>query len=821
MATRRGRVYAAEPDRPTETDSDTGIASVESHSQAVDEKLDLSTSSSSKDSTLKTRAKTDFWLIGHSSPSIAGARLPTNRQVMKVFLHLRHDTENMRSKITKEEIGYSVADEVSVFWQMARIKTKTRQNCMLAVVSLWREWDNLAKNKNRDSDPGGRRAAYVSNLDKLFDIGAPDAFDAIQKSRLLSDDKKKEDVEFYLDQRGERKASMLGHDKIFETKVEAQQLRQKRLKNFEEEEIKRVSEKTLWDITECEDVEKEHSESEMDTDTEYVPTVPSCADSAKQNRNEFITLCFPRKIMECEAITSAADRLKLSDNQTTMMVAAVIKAGKGDLNAFDISRQTTRRSRIANRQKIAEEVIDSIKENPPRFAALHWDGKLISDPLGVAGERLAVLVSGAPQYNEGKLLGIPTLADSTGQAQADASYDLLEVWDIVPSVVALVFDTTASNSGIKRGAAKLLESKIGKKLLYLACRHHILELSVGAVWKLLFGKVIGPDNKMFGAFKNAWNDIEKSLQHVETLRFENPWLLQIKKRVIGELTMLLEGDGAKSLPRDDYRECAENVLIILGQTPPRGVHFLKPGAIHQARWMACNLYASKMFMFAKQMQYDDDTVNKLTRINMFLCLFYVPLWLKASSGADAPILDLQLFCEMTEYRSIDEEVANTVLAKINNHRWYLTQEIVPFTLFSSSSMATTEIKKELAAKILATPVPESFRFGRPIFPDLSGNKHLADLIGAESHTLFGALNISNNWLKLPVEQWHTDADFCTAETFVRSVKVVNDAAERGVKLMTDFATCITRDPDQRAALLQAVERHRQLYPDSQKKALNI
>jgi len=43
--------------------------------------------------------------------------------------------------------------------------------------------------------------------------------------------------------------------------------------------------------------------------------------------------------------------------------------------------------------------------------------------------------------------------------------------------------------------------------------------------------------------------------------------------------------------------------------------------------------------------------------------------------------------------------------------------------------------------------------------------------------------------------------------FVNSVKVINDAAERGVKLNSDYTTLLTDNLVQRASLLQAVEVH--------------
>ena len=45
------------------------------------------------------------------------------------------------------------------------------------------------------------------------------------------------------------------------------------------------------------------------------------------------------------------------------------------------------------------------------------------------------------------------------------------------------------------------------------------------------------------------------------------------------------------------------------------------------------------------------------------------------------------------------------------------------------------------------------------------------------------------------------------------MKVVNNAAERGVKLNIDCAAIITDDVQQKHDLLQAIEAHREQFPD--------
>ena len=115
---------------------------------------------------------------------------------------------------------------------------------------------------------------------------------------------------------------------------------------------------------------------------------------------------FPKNIVADKGICAAADRLGLSDNQVTSLVVAVLRAGGADIMDFTISRCTTRRNRICNRLNIQEEIINTFHESCPDKCVIHWDGKSINNPLGSApdecSEYLAVLVTGVPDFEEGK-----------------------------------------------------------------------------------------------------------------------------------------------------------------------------------------------------------------------------------------------------------------------------------------------------------------------------------------------------------------------------------------------------------------------------------
>ena len=75
------------------------------------------------------------------------------------------------------------------------------------------------------------------------------------------------------------------------------------------------------------------------------------------------------------------------------------------------------------------------------------------------------------------------------------------------------FDTTALNTGRKNGACILTEAKLEKHLLYFACRHHILELVIGAVFLTLVGPSQGPDILLFKKFPCQWEAVDKTKFH--------------------------------------------------------------------------------------------------------------------------------------------------------------------------------------------------------------------------------------------------------------------------------------------------------------------
>ena len=194
---------------------------------------------------------------------------------------------------------------------------------------------------------------------------------------------------------------------------------------------------------------KSEDEEEFSSSTEECDSTDSSTVVMPEmsSRNEYVMLKAPRNLIDHKEVSATLDRLKLSDNASTMLIASFIKACGGDITEFSLSRSTIRRARVANRFQISHEIMTSFIEDLPQDIALHWDGKLTEDRFGSKYEALTVIVSGTLKFMDGKILGGQKLERATGKAQAEASFEMLELWQLEDKVRALVFDTTASDSG--------------------------------------------------------------------------------------------------------------------------------------------------------------------------------------------------------------------------------------------------------------------------------------------------------------------------------------------------------------------------------------
>ena len=203
-----------------------------------------------------------------------------------------------------------------------------------------------------------------------------------------------------------------------------------------------------------------------------------------------------------------------------------------------------------------------------------WHCKLIPDLIGKEKvDRLPLLVSSKRVF---QLLTVAKLPSRTRETQASAVFMAIEGWNITNSIRITYFDTTSPNTG--RISGVLQGQKLSKELLYFACRHHVMELIIGAVFQLCTGLTF------FFSLRNFKNNGASLTSMINESGMEGDTaglVADVKESTIEFCNNNLQENKA----RHGYKKFLELVRGFLGAIPKRGVRFMSPGAMHHARWV--------------------------------------------------------------------------------------------------------------------------------------------------------------------------------------------------------------------------------------------
>jgi len=91
--------------------------------------------------------------------------------------------------------------------------------------------------------------------------------------------------------------------------------------------------------------------------------------------------------------------------------------------------------------------------------------------------------------------------------------------------------------------------------------------------------------------------------------------------------------------------------------------------------------------------------------------------------------------------------------------------------------------------------------GIPQFPIVTLNTNPNHLIGSKSLTLFNPIGHKADWLKNPQSELLNDVEYVKAYDVLTNLKVVNDPAERAIKLITDYAVALTNNEAEKTMLI--------------------
>lgn len=746
-----------------------------------------------------TRSGSSIWLVGGTKEQFQTSKLPSRGDVLKVLFHY-HTDEKMS---LKDSIDKSVSLLLPI-WDMARIPTKARNHVVEHIRKLHGDWQGLKKRISRSSATNlSNQATFKDSLDDLFDIAHQDAMSII---------KIVEDRLFLQAQREKgRRGKMGGVDRALALKEQRAMKRMIAAENY----ALKVNSTTaaamptspvlLTVSSDDEDIHFDSSQS-TDNDLEAGPSTPKLPKLPKLRGT--VDVVTPE-------VSAALDRTNVSDRKAAHIFSAMASTGqlKQDVEELIISPSAIRRARMKHRKLFSDEVKATFDPNVPLI--LHWDGKIMDDFTGPERgkvDRLPILVSGQDVV---KLLSVPKLHDGTAVTMAQAVTESIDDWCLRDRIKGLCFDTTASNTGTKGGVCIRLETEIGRQLLNLACRHHISEIVLEKVFSV-HDVSKSPNMELFGHFKDFWPRIDQD-SFCPATEDDNlkatvvPWKDDVIEFALGQLE--------KFQPRDDYCELLELAIIFLGGTPLRGIRFRYPGAIHRARWMARAIYSIKMWLFRRQYEplqaglrksrgpsYSEQIWHHLQEVSLFVVRVYLKYWFESPASYSAPRHDLAFICTLSAYPNT--EVAKAATTAFERHLWYLSEILVAFAFFDDD--VTTEEKRLMVAALHDVegsdePLKRIQPFRQPSM------KQLNNFVTKGTRSFFTIVGISQDFLLLDPSEWECHEQYRQSQQLVKSIRVVNDLAERGVALIQEFNSSLTRSEEQKQYLLHVVEDHRNKF----------
>lgn len=374
-------------------------------------------------------------------------------------------------------------------------------------------------------------------------------------------------------------------------------------------------------------------------------------------------------------VVDAFDKCRISYRNSVELIATVAHGLGIDIETLILNKTSFHRSRAKLRKDKAEKIKVIFQNKTLPYLIVHWDGKIIPDRFSFKKiDRLPILVS---VDNIVKIIDVPGLENQTGLALANSIYRALSNWGLVDLVQAVCVDTTNANLGRKGGAAAILEQMIDRDLLHIACRHHVLEIILGAAFLEKFPGTNGPNNALFMRFRSEWNNIvspkpENGLEELE---------LQLKLQ-IPHITEFIKKHLNMEHVRDDYKELLQLCLQFLGVE--NNFKIRKPGACHHARWMAKAIYSLKIFLLRKQLRYTSHEIKKLYSLCKFIVFVYIESWYEAPLAISAPNNDLKLFRKLYDYSNIDSKISVVTIKKLKNHLWYLSPELCALGFFDNN-----------------------------------------------------------------------------------------------------------------------------------------
>ena len=176
--------------------------------------------------------------------------------------------------------------------------------------------------------------------------------------------------------------------------------------------------------------------------------------------------------------------------------------------------------------------------------------------------------------------------------------------------------------------------------------------------------------------------------------------------------------------------------------------------------------------------------------------------------------------ELINYEDIDPEISKATAKKNSNHLWYLAPKTVGLSIFDDN--VPTQVRANMAQVMLEADRGEEeeeeevkkYILHQKDFSSFT-NLEFSSFVTNAIKKLFAQFSING---KNPTT-WNDDPGYKSGLQKLQKMVVVNDVAERGVKLIQEYNNILTKDETEKQFVLQIVNENNKNYPSATKYSL--
>ncbi len=233
---------------------------------------------------------------------------------------------------------------------------------------------------------------------------------------------------------------------------------------------------------------------------------------------------------------------------------------------------------------------------------------------------------------------------------------------------------------------------------------------------------------------------------------------------------------------------------------------------------------------------DEQDEKNYKELCLFYVLVYVRFWFLAPLTTDTAKNDLELYKLIIQYKMINSTISQAAMKKFKNHLWYLSPELAVFSFFSDKVYqinnnlerkfltnfllkVTLREKRKMQSALLEHGEGDWIVRCRKLPPSTDLSKvFLWDLIDSTSLPVLRHLGIDVNLImNEDPSVWDESPSYKQAVKAIKSLKVVNDLAERAINLITQCNSYKhTKNEAELQKIIQCIEDHRKRVPFASK-----